>query len=62
MYSHTLHIATICQVCPRSVPKLGTPTPPYTPRGYKFLLKPYRLFLTCLKSTSVENFGKNILD
>jgi hypothetical protein len=30
---------------------------PYTPRGYKFPLKPCRLFLTRLESMPLENFS-----
>ena len=35
-----------------------TGTPPYTPLGYEFPLKPCRLFITRLESMPVENFSR----
>jgi len=46
---------------PGLYPPKHTPPPPYTPWGYKFPLKPCRLFLTRVESTFVENFRRQIL-
>src|ERR1035437_9865935 len=47
-------------MCPVRTPE-GVPPPPYTPLGYKFSLKPCRLFLTRLKSMPVDKILAQIL-
>ena len=65
---HPYH-ASMCQQCARSVlstippvyTKRHTPSPPYTPPGYKFPSKHCRLFITSLKSTPLQKLLTRIL-